>query len=292
MITVLISGAGVFCRDWVKFTSTLYKNVVISRSFKDNIPCKLYTQDLSDLDKTRSIVQDIKPNLIINAVAITNLEVCEINKQDAYLSNVVVARNLARISSELSIPIIQLSTDNFIGDKDLKRDEQIIPRSVNYYGETKIQAENEIKSHTDNYLMLRTNFYSYEKNDNNSFLSNLIFNFEKRIEYLGATDYFFNPVSTHYLVNTIIKLLENNFRGTINITSDNCISKFDFAKTVCALLNYDNSLVRRVSLTELPNLVERPKNLCLVNSKLKQTLKIDDISLTKQLLQIFQSEVI
>ncbi len=292
MTTVLITGAGVFCRDWVKFTSYLFKNVVISRGFKENIPCKFYMQDLSDLDKTRSIVEDIKPNLIINAVAITNLEVCEINKQDAFFSNVVVARNLAKISAELTIPIIQLSTDNFISDKNLKRDEQIIPRTVNYYGETKIQAESEIKSHTDNYLILRTNFYSYEKNENDSFLSKLIYNFEKKIEYLGATDYFFNPVSTYFLVNTIVKLLKDNVRGTINITSDNCISKFDFAKIVCELLNFDNSLVRKVSFSEIPNLVERPKKLCLVNSKLKQTLRIDEISISKQLLQIFQSEVI
>ena len=285
MKTILIAGSGQFCHEWLKSTKNRYVNVVLSRSFKREIPSEFHIQDLSDLENTRRLIYKIQPDVVLNAAAITNLEHCKNSPEAAFRSNVLVAQNLAQISHDLNVPFVHLSTDNFENDPTDTRDENVLPIPVNNYGETKIQAEKEIKLINKRYLIIRTNYYSLENRLTKSFLDDLVYKIKNNKTYFGANDYSFNPVSSKFLVESIEKLLSLKFSGTLNVTSDACISKYEFALLVCKYLKLNPKLIQEVKLCDISNLVQRPQKLCLINTKLKRILELSEINLKEQLSQ-------
>lgn len=283
MKKILVTGDGQFTTNWVKNTGELYKNLVVSRSKQNNFFKDFYSQDLNNYHETKELIHFLKPDVILNGAGLIDIEKCEKYPDIAIQSNVQIPKNLSQISTHLGIPIIHISTDHFESQKGVARDEQVLPQPVNHYGITKIQGENEIKKNTSNFIILRTNFYGVSGNNKSSFFSKLLKDLLNGNPYHGASDYYFNPVSIKFLINHIIKFMNLGSTGTYNITSDNCMSKYEFARLVCESLNLDKDLVKKVELKYFHELTKRPQNLCLDNNKLKNLFKIQEVSVLKQI---------
>ena len=282
MKKILVTGDGQFTTNWIKNTTELYKNSVVSRSERKRFSENYYSQDLSNYLQTKELITFLKPDVILNGAGLIDIEKCEKYPEIAIRSNVEIPKNLSQIAAHLGVPLIHISTDHFESKKGVARDEQVIPQPVNHYGITKIQGENEIIKSSSNFIILRTNFYGVSGNNKSSFFSKLLKDILNEKPYLGASDYYFNPVSIKFLINCIIEFIHLGSTGTYNITSDNCISKYEFAKLVCKSLYLDENLIKKVELKYFHELTKRPQKLCLDNKKLKNLFKIQEVSVFKQ----------
>ena len=85
---------------------------------------------------------------MINLAALTDLEHCELNARDAWLTNALGAENAATIARQLDIPVIQISTAGIVdGAQDLYNDFELpnplgIYAKSKYYGELVVQRLN------------------------------------------------------------------------------------------------------------------------------------------------------
>ena len=79
------------------------------------------------------------------------------------------------------------------------------------------------------------------------------------------------------------KLLENNFYGIFNISSDKKISKFEFAKLLCKKLNISSFSLLPISIDDRLDLVRRPKSMGLSNAKLNKAIKTQDLDIEFQI---------
>jgi dTDP-4-dehydrorhamnose reductase len=71
--------------------------------------------------------------------------------------------------------------------------------------------------------------------------------------------------------------------GILNVTSDECISKYDFAVNVCKNLKLNEEKIIKIALKDLDGITERPHNLCLANNRLKELFTIKEINVYDQL---------
>lgn len=115
--------------------------------------------DISDFKDTRLKIQDLKPDLIINAVAINAVDDIE-TKNEVYAAakqvNGFAPGNLAQIAKELGVPFIHYSTDYiFDGKTERPYTEEDQPSPVSKYGELKVLAEQEVKKGGGQYYIIR-----------------------------------------------------------------------------------------------------------------------------------------
>lgn len=93
--------------------------------------------DITDAIFLKKSIKEIEPNFIINTAAMTEVDVCENNKDACDLINVTVVKWLTQLSEELKIHLIHLSTDFvFDGIKGYYK-ETDIPNPLSYYGASK-----------------------------------------------------------------------------------------------------------------------------------------------------------
>ena len=117
---------------------------------EDYITVSLGREDLDVLDFSAlaSKIRELKPELIINAVAFNAVDKCEDKEgyQRAFQLNVRLPEALAELALEIGSVLMHYSTDYvFSGTEDKQSfSEDDTPNPINKYGETKFQGEREI----------------------------------------------------------------------------------------------------------------------------------------------------
>ena len=124
----------------------------------ENIP--LFQLDVTKYESCEQISK-FNPDFIINATAISDVDYCEKFKEKAYSVNVLGVKNLTKIAKKLQCKLIQISTDGIFSGRNESYAEDDMPNPLNYYGQTKLESENEVKNLSD-HLICRTNLlYGY-----------------------------------------------------------------------------------------------------------------------------------
>ncbi|MCK5624610.1 sugar nucleotide-binding protein [Candidatus Pacearchaeota archaeon] len=97
--------------------------------------------DFRDFKKYREDVMDFKPDFLFHLGAHTDLEYCEKNPDDAYMTNTLSVENAVNIANELDIPIFYVGTAGiFDGKKDMYDDWEI-PTPLSVYARSKYLGE-------------------------------------------------------------------------------------------------------------------------------------------------------
>jgi dTDP-4-dehydrorhamnose reductase len=123
--------------------------------------------DLCDLNSINKKILLIRPEIIINAAAYTQVDDAETNSDMAYSINHIAVKRLANLANQLDCWLFHISTDyvfDGLGNKPYVENDIVNPMSV--YGRSKLLGENEIQSSKCKYIILRTSwvFSEYGKN--------------------------------------------------------------------------------------------------------------------------------
>ena len=105
-------------------------------------------------------------------------------------------------------------------------------------------------------------------------------------------DVYFTPVSIDFLIKSLVKIIDKNISGIINISSDKKISKYDFALKLAKKFKLNHKLIIPSFFSEIKkknNLVNRPKNMSLNNKKLKSTLNLKHIDIDNMINSLYLS---
>ena len=122
--------------------------------------------DLRDLNAVQRILNELEPNLIVNASAYTEVDKAEEEPELAMKVNALAPGVMAEISRKLGAALIHYSTDYvFDGMANTPYTESDRTDPLNVYGKSKLMGEEHIKQAGDAYLILRTSWvYSLRGN--------------------------------------------------------------------------------------------------------------------------------
>ena len=237
---------------------TNYQN--ISNSIKLNA---------ANIEEVEKYLISVKPETVINCVGIGDIDFLEKNPTIAYKMNSDSAKNIAKICNKLGIYMIHISTDSvFDGQTGMyKENNKVNP--LNIYTKSKALAENYVQDNVKNSVIVRTNFYGFDKK-NKWFFNWIINSLSSGKKITGFTDLIFNPLEISNLSNLLIELTTIKYEGIIHLSSNDFLSKYDFIMKVASVFNFDKNLIIKGN-SSFP--VKRPKNTTLDNSISKRILK-------------------
>jgi len=227
-----------------------------------NITCK---------EKIYKVFKEIKPDIVIHLAALTDVDFCERNPEKAFNINSEGTKNIVEISENFKSFIIYLSTDFvFDGEKGTPYNENDIPNPINVYGKSKLIGEEFVKRYKKS-LIIRTSRI-FGKNGK-SFGCKLPYIMKEKKEIFLTNDIINSPTYAFDLSDCIIKLIEKDFYGIINVCNDGWCSWYEFGLKMKNILNSDIE-IKNISFDEFSKIfnvsAKRPKftplSLKLLNS--------------------------
>jgi dTDP-4-dehydrorhamnose reductase len=227
--------------------------------------------DVSELDITDSsacdaVIENVKPDIIINAAAYTDVDKAEEEKDKAKKINGDGAGNLAKTASKNGALIVYFSTDYiFDGKKKEEYTEDDKPNPISAYGRSKLMGEDKIKDATDDYLIIRTEWL-YGKYGNN-FVKSIINAASSGENLKVVNDQEGSPTYTVDLADATFRLIKEKARGIINFTSTGHTTWFDFAELIMKKLKIGTLKVIPISSADLNRPAKRPANSRLALEK-------------------------
>lgn len=290
---LFIGGSSVLAYNWSNIIKNNY-NVVLAKNKTEINQKGVQIIDIVDFkyENINSIIEQISPDVLINCAALTNIEYCEKYIQDAYNINVELPSNLAKITKLNNIKFVQISTDHLFNGKKNFYSEESIPDPLNIYAKTKQLAEKEVLKYNNSSLIIRTNFFGWTNGHKKLFPEIIIDSLQNQKEIKLFKDVFFNPVDISVIQKSVEKLINNNFSGIFNITSNENISKYQFGLLIAEKFNLDSKFIRPILIDDLEKrLVLRPKRMSLCNKKIKKIVKELEFGIDHSL-QIFKDSKI
>ena len=245
--------------------------------------------DITDFNMMYSIFKNFDPDFVINCAAFTNVDSCESNKQIARNVNVKGLMNLLKCMSKNS-KMIHISSDYVFDGKDGNYKENDMKKPINYYGKTKLEADNLLMGSNSNYLIIRPNvLYSSNISKNNHFLSWVVNSLKEKTEISVVNDQISNPVYVSDLVEVIASCLLVDYNGVYHFGSEDVISRYDFALLISKIFKLDENLINPIKTSDLKQIANRPKKSFLNCNKIISDLNIDLYSTEYSLMRIYNS---
>lgn len=235
----------------------------------------LYYLDAVNLCKFNELLEEIRPDVVVNCIGFTNVDNCEKFPEKSWLINCKVPVDIAEICKVNDVKFVQISTDHYLNMSSIKLLETDAIGLVNQYSYTKFYAEKMIMNVNQNAIVIRTNFFHFNLENPTSFLDNLIISSRSRVITRSYNDVWFTPISTKTLILYLNKLLELNFSGLINISSNEVITKYEFHQTVLDFLKLNKDLHLPFSIDDIKLKALRPKYMALDNRKLVEITGIN-----------------
>ena len=239
--------------------------------------------DITDKENISNVLESFKPDIIINCAAYTNVDGSEINKDLAHQVNVEGLRNLIQLS-DINTYLIQISSDYvFDGDSGpYSEDEHTFP--VNYYGKTKLEAENILRGTRRKWAIFRPNvLYSSDLFSKGNFFAWVYRSLLKNNSISVVTDQISNPTFNLQIVKAIFQCIIMDFEGILHIGSDDYMSRYEFALDIAKVFGFDSALITKIDTDSLTRKVKsyiakRPLHSGLAVSKIEKELNISSHS--------------
>ena len=226
-----------------------------------------------DTNKTNEKFEFFKPDIIINAIALVNIQKCEENYDLAYTTNTLIPKQLASIAKQYNAYFIHISTDHYYNDSLPKHAESDTPTPVNNYARTKLLAEQEVLKIAPKSLIVRTNIIGFRHNDTPSFFEWLQDALKNKKNIQLFDNVFTSPISVHQLGKILLECFEKKLSGIYNIASSEVISKFEFGLQTAQIFGYTTRNITQASFeNNLPT--KKALSLGLDVSKIENMLSL------------------
>lgn len=226
---------------------------------------------VEDEGNVRSVLQGIRPDVVVNTAAYHNVPLCEKDPNRSFQVNALGALHVARMAGELGAVCVHYSTDYvFDGLKGSPYVEEDLPRPLNIYGGTKHLGEEFVLAYAPKPLVLRVSGI-YGKVPCRAKGGNFIMTMRKaareRPEVKVVDDEILTPTSTVEIARASVGLVKAGATGLFHMTAEGECSWYDFARVIFETLHLATPLLP-VKSREFPSPVRRPLYSVLENRRL------------------------
>jgi len=228
--------------------------------------------DVRDHARTRAVISQALPAVILNTTAYHRVDDCELNVELAYQVNALAVLNLARIANDLDAVRVHISTDYvFDGKAEAPYTEESRPMPLSIYGNSKLAGEHLVRSIARKYFLIRTSgLYgkSGSRGRGGNFVETMLAKARNRERIKVVNDQQSTPTYTLDLARQIAAVLATSHYGLFHITNAGFCSWYEFARRVFELAGIDADLTPTTSeFYKSPAI--RPRYSVLENARLK-----------------------
>ena len=230
--------------------------------------------DFRDFDLYKKDVEEFKPDYLFHLGAFTDLEYCEENVDDTYMTNTISVENAVYIANNLNIPLLYISTAGIFDGKQDTYDDWDLPNPLGHYARSKYAGEVFVEKNIQKHLICRAGWMmgAGPKKDK-KFVQKIMQQIKDgKKELFIVNDKLGTPTYTHDFAQNVKLLLEKEYWGLYNMVCGGITGRFEVAEELIKILKLEDDVkVRPVdsSYWKKEYYAERPPSERLVDKKLE-----------------------
>lgn len=216
--------------------------------------------DITDRTQVLEVIGKHKPDAVINTAAMTNVDACENNREEAWAMNVTAIEYLIEACKTYHSQLIHLSTDFVFDGLNGPYVETDEPNPVSFYGHTKYEAERLVQASGIKWAILRT-IIIYGVVDDNS-RSNVVLwainSIRQKKTITVINDQFRSPTLAEDLADACISAAMKGASGIYHVSGTEVMNILDIVKIVADYFDLDTSYIQPISSASLNQPAKRP----------------------------------
>ncbi len=264
---LLVTGASGFlgwnlCQmaqaDWRVFGTAHSRRVEVPGTVI--LPC-----DLTDFSALQQVFQQVKPDAVIHAAALSQPNACQQNPEGSFAINVTASQYVADLCAEANIPMAFTSTDLVFDGKNAPYSETDPVCPVNLYGEHKALAEVEILQRYPKAVVCRMPLLFGYAPHANSFLQPFLQKFRSGEEVALFTDEYRTPVSGRDAAKGLLLALEKA-QGRLHLGGAQRLSRYEFGQRMVEALDIPQAKILACRQADVLMAAPRPPDVSMDSS--------------------------
>ena len=222
--------------------------------FKENFDLKCTDKDVNanwltfldfrDFDAYKKDVEEFNADYLFHLGAYTDLEWCEMNIDETYLTNTLCVENAVYIANKLKIPLLYISTAGIFDGKKELYDDWDQPNPIGIYARSKYMGERFVVENANQYLICRAGWMmgSGPQKDK-KFVQKLMKQLkEGKKELFIVNDKDGTPTYTHDFAKTVKNLIQKEYWGLYNCVCGGQTSRIDVAQELLKIVGKEEEI--------------------------------------------------
>ncbi|MDX1741549.1 MAG: dTDP-4-dehydrorhamnose reductase [Rhodothermales bacterium] len=217
--------------------------------------------DICDYEAVKAVFADFAPGVVINCAAMTAVDACEEDRERCWRVNVDAVEHLAKCCLASGSRLIQISTDFVFDGENGPYREQDRPAPVNFYGKSKLAAENFVRgAGLDRWAIVRTVLvYGTGEQLGRSNIALWVADRLSAGEKIRVvTDQLRTPTYVDDLADGVERVVRFGKSGVFHVSGREIMSVYDFARSVATVFDLDPSLIEPTDGTAFRQPAQRP----------------------------------
>lgn len=283
---VLISGANGFLGHYLTGLLLRRGHDVIATGAG---PCRLpgypgtgfiYEEmDFTDEPELSRVFTRYRPEFVIHAGARSKPDECELDRAKAFDCNVNGTRHLLAAAANSRAYFLFLSTDFIFDGRQGMYREDDLPGPVNYYGTTKLLAEEQVRNYPYDWGIARTVLVYGKPPAGRSNILTLVSDKLRRGEiFRVVNDQFRTPTYIEDLAGGLASMIEKKATGIYHLSGTDWLTPYEMAVKTAEYLRLDTSLLVKVTAADFPEPARRPSKTGFNIEKARRELGYDPVS--------------
>jgi dTDP-4-dehydrorhamnose reductase len=246
------------------YSDSNYELLLTSRNLEGLASVSL---DITKKKEVDNIIDEFKPDAVINTAAIADVDLCEEEKEVCWNTNVTAIGYLIDACKRHDTHLIHISTDYiFNGEKDGLYVEKDNPDPLSYYGESKLGGENLLKESSIDYAILRT-ILVYGKHKK----LNIVLKVKNGLESGDQVNLVDDQIRTLTYVDDLVRacdaVISKRARGVYHISGNEMMSYHEIGMKIADHFSLDKSLINKMKTSSLNQKAKRPPKTGFVIEK-------------------------
>ncbi|HVJ91309.1 MAG TPA: NAD(P)-dependent oxidoreductase [Labilithrix sp.] len=230
--------------------------------------------DVRDYTGIAASIRDFRPDAVLNLAALTDLEYCEKNVENSWLTNALGAENVGLVARDLGVPYVYISTAGIFGGEKEAYTDFDQPNPLCYYAKSKYAGEQWVVRSVPKHYVVRAGWMMGGGPRKDKKFVNKVYKqlaAGKRVLHV-VDDKLGTPTYTHDFARGLKRLLESDLYGLYNQVCEGSGSRYDVAVELVRLLGLsDRVKVEKVdsNFFSAEYFAPRPASEKLLSTKLK-----------------------
>ncbi len=197
--------------------------------------------DITQFDEVKKALDQLRPHVVINAAAFTQVDAAETKQEAAYRGNALGPKNLAVVTYELGIALVHFSTD-YVFDGRQTRPYHEFDRTnpLSVYGHSKLAGEEAVRVANPRHLIVRTAWLYHTIGKN---FPNTICRMAGKEVVRVVNDQFGSPTFAPHLARAVFQLVETDAYGTYHMAGSGGTSWYEFTQALYQALGIQTTVV-------------------------------------------------
>ncbi len=242
------------------------------------------SMDITDRQQVLDVIGEVRPDAVIHGAAMTDVDKCELQKDDCWLQNVTAVEYIVEACRQTGAFLCHVSTDFIFDGEAGPYNEQAEGNPISFYGWSKYAAEKVVMNASEvRWAIARTVLVYGIAHDMSR--SNIILWVKKSLEdgkkINVVTDQFRSPTLAEDLAAGCALIATKQAEGIFNISGKEVLTPYEMAIQTADFFNLDKSLIAQADGSTFKQTARRPPRTGFIIDKARTELGYDPHSFSE-----------